>query len=256
MTIEYNEAFKNAAIDLITAGIIENGSISIYSPPGPPDADGATTGTYLGGFAIGANMDAASGGASAMNGTKVFTCAQDGNIRYVRFYDGSSKFISTVGITGGDADFLFPSLFVVDDFDVTFSTMLFSYGLGATDFSTTFKNAAIDLITTNIIEAGDLLIYTGAAPGAEAAATGDLLVTITFGATMNAAASGASELGSTISGVAGNTGTAGYARFTDGTNIFEGSVGIADSGEDFILSTLSIDEFDTVSLNSFSYYWG
>ena len=66
-----------------------------------------------------------------------------------------------------------------------------------------------------LLNSGFMKIYTGAQPAVDGALTGVLLATLTFGATAFAAAS-ASGSGGTMnanaitSGVAANTGTAGY----------------------------------------------
>ena len=61
-----------------------------------------------------------------------------------------------------------------------------------------------------------LLIYTGGAPAITAAATGTLLVTITFsGADWLSVTNGVATKVGTWSGTAGATGTPGYFRITD-----------------------------------------
>lgn len=94
-----------------------------------------------------------------------------------------------------------------------------------------------------------LTVYTGSQPAtANDSPTGTQLVQIT-GIYFNAADSGAITLfDDTFEGTATATGTAGWARLTDGTNVIDGAV--ATSGSDFNLSTTSITEDDVVRLNS------
>lgn len=91
-------------------------------------------------------------------------------------------------------------------------------------------------------------IFTGAGPGVENAVTGTLLATyVLFSSTtgqsmMTAPSGGVAMLLSTISVNAAATGTAGYVRWNDSSGIgaVECTVGVAASGADIILDSLSL----------------
>jgi UDP-N-acetylmuramyl tripeptide synthase len=108
-----------------------------------------------------------------------------------------------------------------------------------------------------LLNSGFIKIYTGAQPALNAAVSGTLLVTMTFGATAFAAASASAGVSSMsanaiTSGTAGNTGTAGYFALlkSDGTTVIAtGSVGT--SGADLNLSSLSISSSANVACSSF-----
>lgn len=100
-----------------------------------------------------------------------------------------------------------------------------------------------------------LKIYTGSQPAAGAAATGTELVSITLPADAMAAASGgvAAKSG-TWSGVAGNTGTAGWFRIESsaGSRWYDGAVTATGGGGEIELSSTSITSGQTVTITSFT----
>jgi hypothetical protein len=112
--------------------------------------------------------------------------------------------------------------------------------------STASRNASVDAARV-LVDAGSgaglLRIYTGTQPATVAtAATGTLLVEIALNDPATAAASGGSaafDVTPVPSGVAGNSGTAGYARLLDSAG-----VAIADAA---IPADLSMD--DTAIVN-------
>lgn len=113
--------------------------------------------------------------------------------------------------------------------------------------NTAMRNTIADNIAS-IIGYATLKVYTGTQPATgDTAATGTLLVEITLQG-FNAAASGQVTLStaSPVQGTAVASGTAGWARLTDGMNNFDGSVGT--SGTDFIINTTAITLGGTVTL--------
>jgi hypothetical protein len=113
--------------------------------------------------------------------------------------------------------------------------------------STTMRNAIADAIA-GMMGYATLKIYTGTQPASgDTAATGTLLVDITL-AGFNPSASGSATLNTSmpVQGTAVASGTTGWARLTDGTNNFDGSVGT--SATDFIINTTAITTGGTVTL--------
>ncbi len=113
--------------------------------------------------------------------------------------------------------------------------------------NTAMRNAIADSITS-LMGYTTLKIYTGTQPATgDTAASGTLLVEITLQG-FNAAASGQATLytGNPVQGTALASGTAGWARLTDGMKNFDGSVGT--SGTDFIINTTAITLGGTVTL--------
>lgn len=109
---------------------------------------------------------------------------------------------------------------------------------------------------TTLLNAGTLKIYTGSQPAVNAAVTGTLLVTLTFGnpAFGNSSATGGvvtATANSIASGTAGNTGTAGYFALSSSapTVVATGTCGT--SGADLNLNTLTITSGNSVSCSSF-----
>lgn len=116
-------------------------------------------------------------------------------------------------------------------------------------FNTETRNMIVDAITA-IMGSATLRIYSGSQPAtAGTAATGTLLVEIPLQG-FNAAATGVATLytGTPIQGIAVATGTAGWARLTDGTHNIDGTVGT--SGTDFLINTVSVVNGGTVTLTN------
>ena len=117
------------------------------------------------------------------------------------------------------------------------------------------RNAALNARTA-LYNTGTIKIYSGTRPATpDTALSGNaLLVTLTFGATAyGAAASGVATANAITSGVAAATGTASFARAfkSDGvTAIADLDCGIAASGKEIILDTLSIVTGATVSCSA------
>ena len=113
--------------------------------------------------------------------------------------------------------------------------------------------AASNTATATLLNSGTIKVYTGTQPAQDGSLTGTLLATMTFGSTAFAGASGGSNTANTItSGIAGNSGTAGYFALVEsgGTVVGTGSVGT--SGADLNFSTLTVTSGDPVSCSSFS----
>lgn len=114
-------------------------------------------------------------------------------------------------------------------------------------------NAAASLLNN-----GFLNIYTGGQPSLNGGVSGTLLVQLTFGATAFATATASTgtvtaAANSITSGVASNTGTAGYFALvkSDATTVvMTGSVGT--SGADLNMSTTAVVSGAVVSCSSFT----
>jgi hypothetical protein len=110
---------------------------------------------------------------------------------------------------------------------------------------------------TALLNSGTIRVYTGSQPALDGSLTGTLLVTMTFNAT---AFGSATATGGTItatanaitSGIAGNTGAAGYfalLKSDNSTVVLTGTVGT--SNADFIGPTTSITSGNTISCSAF-----
>lgn len=108
-----------------------------------------------------------------------------------------------------------------------------------------------------LLNGGLIRIYDGAQPatGDTAITTQVLLVTLTLNATAFAAAvAGVLTANAITSGVAGNTGTASWARIckSDGTPVYDGSADIAINIPNVVLPSTSITAGITVTCSSFT----
>jgi hypothetical protein len=116
------------------------------------------------------------------------------------------------------------------------------------------RNAALDAVgITSLLSAGKMQIRTGTQPAADAALTGTVLATLTFGApALGAAASGVATANAiTSDSNAAATGTAGYVAFLKSDNttvVATGSVGT--SAANLVLATLTINAGNVVSCSS------
>jgi hypothetical protein len=122
------------------------------------------------------------------------------------------------------------------------------------DLSNVAANFALDqLYDTKFPVGSTVQIRTGAPTGAENAAGGSLLATITLPATpWAAAATGSKAKSGTWSVAASGTGTAGNYRLigTTTTNIEEGTVGL--SASDMNLDNTSIVAAQNIAINTFT----
>jgi hypothetical protein len=115
--------------------------------------------------------------------------------------------------------------------------------------------AAVNAVTA-LFNSGFIKIYTGAQPALNAAVTGTLLVTLTYGATAfaTATASGGVVTGTAnaiTAGSAGNTGTAGYMALQTSASVMIGTGSVGTSSADLNLNTLTITSGNNVSCSSF-----
>lgn len=116
------------------------------------------------------------------------------------------------------------------------------------------RNRQVDSIGDDFNNA-TLKIYTGTQPAAGAGATGTLLVTITLPAdAMAASSAGVASKSGTWSGVAGNTGTAGWFRIESsaGSRWYDGAITATGGGGEIELTSTSITSGQTVSITSFT----
>lgn len=127
----------------------------------------------------------------------------------------------------------------------------------STRFSVVARNAKVDAVTALIGAGGRLKIYSGAQPSSpDAALSGQtLLADLALSATPFAPASNGVAIANAITqdSSADNTGTAAWfsVQKSDGTRIFEGSVGTSDAN--LILSSLAIVAGGVVSVASLTY---
>jgi len=117
--------------------------------------------------------------------------------------------------------------------------------------------AATDAVCA-LCNGGTIQVRSGTQPAnANAAATGTLLVTLTFSATAFApagAAGGQATANAITAGTVATTGTAAWFRAlkSDGTTaVFDGSVGT--SAADLVLSSVALTAGGQVSVSSFTY---
>jgi hypothetical protein len=114
-------------------------------------------------------------------------------------------------------------------------------------------DAAVTAVCT-LLNTGKMEILSGAQPAADAALTGTLLATLTFGATAFGASSGGVATANAITaGTAAATNTAGYHALleSNGTTVVAtGSVGT--SGADLNFNSLSISAGASVSCSAYT----
>lgn len=125
--------------------------------------------------------------------------------------------------------------------------------MATVDLNNALANTILDLFDTEFPAGSLLQIRTGAAPGAEAAASGTLLVEITLPATPWASAAGGSKAKqNTWSNTAVATGTAAHFRLKNagGTRIIEGTVTATGGGGGIELDSTSINSGQTVTITS------
>jgi hypothetical protein len=91
-----------------------------------------------------------------------------------------------------------------------------------------------------------LTIRTGSSPGANAAATGTVLATITLPATPWTSTTGVATKNGTWSATATGIGTAGYYRLNNSTDTEDGAI-----GTDLVLDNSSISTGQTVTISTF-----
>jgi hypothetical protein len=125
-------------------------------------------------------------------------------------------------------------------------------------FSTTVRNAMLDVVESTIGTAAILKIWSGTAPANCAASdTGTTLVSYTLASDWAAAASSGSKSfnNTPISGTASATGTATYFRIFNsaGTTChWQGTVTATGGGGDMTLDNTSIASGQTVNVTSFT----
>jgi hypothetical protein len=227
------------------------------------DAPGTSLIKYKTLAGAGAEFNTPSGGAATLVSALSTSHSSNGTIASAGLRDtgGANDVVTpytmSCGLSGGLKDV------VVDDVEITAAEACnitdgaigIQKANGACALNMALRNRIISYFvrknTAVFSAAGAIKVYSGVAPDVDAAASGTLLLSFTTSTTSwNAAASGAAALAATLSATAGATNTAGYARFewTSGGQDYwvQGSVGVAASGANFILSSLTI-----VSGNSF-----
>jgi hypothetical protein len=118
-----------------------------------------------------------------------------------------------------------------------------------TALRTTRITAVLDAIDAGA--AGLLKIYTGTSPGVNSAATGTLLVTLTFSDPAGTVSNGVLTFSAVTAGTAVADGTAGYARITTsaGATVADLTVGATGSGAEIELNNVNIVTGGEVSLD-------
>lgn len=123
----------------------------------------------------------------------------------------------------------------------------------ALEINTALRNRQADSWGSDL-NSGFIDIYTGAQPGdPNTAPTGTLLVSCALDADAYAdAVAGVAVKNGVVSGIAGNTGTAGYAvqRNAANTRWGYGSVTTVGGGGNVELNTLTINAAQTVTINT------
>lgn len=127
----------------------------------------------------------------------------------------------------------------------------------AVSFSTTVRNAMLDVIESTIGTSPILRIRTGTAPGIGAADSGTVLAEMTLPSDwMTAAASASKSLSGTWQDTSANaTGTAGHFRIYDSTGAtahIEGSITATGGGGDMELDNTSIATGQQVTVTTFT----
>lgn len=128
----------------------------------------------------------------------------------------------------------------------------------AVQFSTSVRNAMLDVIETTIGTSAVLKIRSGSPPASCATAdSGTVLVSYSLASDWAAAASGGSKaLSNTpISTTASASGTAGHYRIyaSDGTTCHEqGTITVTGGGGDMTVDNTSINNAQTVNITSFT----
>lgn len=125
----------------------------------------------------------------------------------------------------------------------------------AITINTTLKNTLLDGIDS-VFNGGTLTIHTGSAPGANNAASGTVLATITLPADAFAAASSGTKAlsGTWQDASADATGTAEHFRLVNSgsTQVLEGTVTATGGGGDMTLDNTSIAAGQQVTITSFT----
>jgi hypothetical protein len=124
------------------------------------------------------------------------------------------------------------------------------------DLNNTFANAALDAIYDTNMPAGSIVeIRTGAPAGAENAAGGSLLDTITTPATpWAAAAAGSKSKSGTWANTASGAGVAGHFRMKNaaGTKLEEGTVTATGGGGDMTIDNTNIAVGQNVTITGYT----
>lgn len=122
----------------------------------------------------------------------------------------------------------------------------------AVQLSTTTRNRLRDDYVTAFPAGSVLVIRTGSPPGVANAATGTLLVSITLPATPFTNGTGQVTLNGVWSDTASGTGTVGYYRMTNGSDIEEGVVTVTGGGGDMTLDSATITSGQVVTIATFT----
>jgi len=125
-------------------------------------------------------------------------------------------------------------------------------------YSTTLRNARLDLVESHIGTAAKLRVYSGSAPANPAAsATGTLLADVTLPSDWLAAASAGTKAksGTWTKASADGTGTAGYFRILDSGAAachIQGSVSVTAGGGDMQFDSLSFSAGQAFTVTAFT----
>lgn len=119
--------------------------------------------------------------------------------------------------------------------------------------STPLRNLMRDAYAQLIAENATLDIRTGAPPGVGSGVGGVLLASILIPSSPTSLSAGQVALSGVWQDLIANaSGTAGHYRFTNGTLIEEGTVGLTGSGQDMELDSISITAGQQVIITAFT----
>lgn len=123
------------------------------------------------------------------------------------------------------------------------------------DFNHAFANDLLTTYSTDFPASSFLICYTGSPPGANNAATGTTLVTITLPATpWGTAASSSISKSGTWSNTAAAAGTLGYYRLVNaaGTKLEEGTITATGGGGDLTVDNTGIAIGQTLTISTWT----
>ena len=242
---------RNRLINIVTGvaqtnqGLASGASsvIRLYSGAAP-GIENAATGTLLASYLMFSSttaqalMTGPSGGVSVLLAPILVALATaTGTGGYARWVDSSgiAAIEGTVGVAASGADFIFDALAITANTPTTLSSA--SVRLPNTLGTVQLNSTLVDLILQRLVQntgtspslgaSGSVNVYTGSAPATvESAPTGILLAQFSTGAQgWGAAAAAVANLVSTLSVAPVATGTAGYARWVNGSFTIQCSIG-------------------------------
>lgn len=272
--------FKNIVLGYISGVTAYSANNKLYygnlyngvqpANPEATPAGSAVWASYSAGISI-TPMSAAGGGISQLGVSATKNATNSiASLTFMRIYNlsGNPAVDVPVSLVGGGGGAILDSLSTTAGVAIALTTFSIKWPKnngGTLYLSQSLVNRIVDNLTASssvvpdfgINSSGSSVInvYSGAAPAdADATPTGTLLCTFTIGASQvfTTPSGGSSALTGTLtSAAAGNSGTAGYARWvkTNGSSTFtiQGSIGT--TGTDFIINTTTIVSGNTYTIS-------